>query len=69
MQTTQTKEDNNTEYYDAEQEPNNHRVACTLTGTDEERSKQWLEGVARESDAVKDLVIQSLWKNKDFQDT
>ena len=65
---TQAKEDNNTEYYDTKQEPDDHHVACTLTGTDKEQSKQWLEGVAGESDVVKDLVIQSLWKNEDFQD-
>ena len=62
------EEDNNTEYYDANQEPGNHQVVHALTGTNEERSKQWLEGVAGESDAVKDLVIQGLWKNEDFQD-
>ena len=62
------EEDGSTEYYDAEQEPNDHQVARTLTGTDKERSKQWLEGVAGESDEVKDLVIQGLWKNEDFQD-
>ena len=44
VQTTQAKEDNNTEYYDAKQEPDNHQVARALTGTDEEWSKQWLEG-------------------------
>ena len=69
IRTNQAEEDNSTEYYDAEQEPDDHHVACALTSTNEEWSKQWLEGVARESDAVKDLVIQSLWKNKDFQDT
>ena len=56
------------EYYDAEQESDDHCVAWALTGTDEEQSKQWLEGVAGENNNVKDLVIQSLWKNKDFQD-
>ena len=62
------EEDGNTEYYDAEPEPNDHQVARALTGTNEEQSKQWLEGVAGESDEVKDLVIQGLWKNEDFQD-
>ena len=60
---TQAEEDDNTKYYNAKQEPNNHHVAQALTGTDKERSKQWLEGVAGENDNVKDLVIQSLWKN------
>ena len=68
IRNNQAEEDNNTEYYDVDQEPGDHQVAHTLTGTNEERSKQWLEGVARESDGVKDLVIQGLWKNKDFQD-
>ena len=57
---TQAEEDNNMEYYDAKQESNNHCVARALTGTDKERSKQWLEGVAGENDNIKDLVIQSL---------
>ena len=62
------EEDRGTEYYDAEPEPDDHQVARALTGTNEERSKQWLEGVAGETDEVKDLVIQGLWKNEDFQD-
>ena len=36
IRNTQTEEDGNTEYYDAEPEPNDHHVARALTGTNEE---------------------------------
>jgi hypothetical protein len=64
---TRAEEDNNTEYYDAEPGPEDFQVARAIAGTDEERSQQWLAGVAGESDAVKDIVLQSLWKNEDFR--
>ena len=64
---TKAEEDNNTEYYDAEPGPEDFQVARAIAGTDEERSQQWLAGVAGESDAVKDIVLQSLWKNEDFR--
>jgi hypothetical protein len=65
--TAQTEEESNAEYYDAEQGPKDHQVVCAIAGTDEERSKQWLEGVASKNDAVKDMIIQSLWKEEDFR--
>jgi hypothetical protein len=65
----QAEEESNTEYHNAEQGPEDHQVARAITGTDEEHSKQWLEGVASENDAVKDMIIQSLWKEEDFRST
>ena len=69
MTTTQAEKESTSKYFDAKQDPDNHCVARALTGTDEEQSKQWLEGVVGENVNVKDLDIQSLWKNEDFQDT
>jgi hypothetical protein len=64
--TAQVEEESNAEYFDAEQGVEEHQIAQAVAGTDEERSKQWLEGVASENDAVKDMIIQSLWKEEDF---
>jgi hypothetical protein len=65
--TAQVEEESNAEYFDAEQGVEEHQIARAVAGTDEERSKQWLEGVASENDTVKDMIIQSLWKEEDFR--
>jgi hypothetical protein len=65
--TAQVEEESNAEYFNAEQGVEEHQIARAVAGTDEERSKQWLEGVASENDAVKDMIIQSLWKEEDFR--
>jgi hypothetical protein len=65
--TAQVEEESNAEYFDAEQGVEEHQIARAVAGTDEEQSKQWLEGVASENDAVKDMIIQSLWKEEDFR--
>jgi hypothetical protein len=33
----------------------------------QQKAQAWLEGVAEEPDKVKDLVMQQLWKQEDFQ--
>jgi hypothetical protein len=35
--------------------------------TPQKRATDWLSGVADEDDAVKDIVMQELWKKEDFQ--
>jgi hypothetical protein len=65
--TAQVEEESNTEYFNAEPGADEHQIARAVAGTDEERSKQWLEGVASENDMVKDMIIQSLWKDEDFR--
>jgi hypothetical protein len=35
--------------------------------TDQQKAQDWLAGVARQSDKVKDLVMQELWRKEDFQ--
>jgi hypothetical protein len=35
--------------------------------TDQQKAQDWLAGVAGQSDKVKDLVMQELWKKEDFQ--
>ena len=34
--------------------------------TNEERANNWLKGVGKESDEVKDLILQTMWKREDF---
>ena len=34
--------------------------------TAEERANDWLKGVGKESDEVKDLILQTMWKKEDF---
>ena len=34
--------------------------------TAEERANDWLKGVGKESDEVKDLILQTMWKREDF---
>ena len=34
--------------------------------TAEERTNDWLKGVGKESDEVKDLILQTMWKREDF---
>jgi hypothetical protein len=65
--TAQVEEESNAEYFDAEQGVEEHQIARAVAGNDEERSKQWLEGVASENDAVKDMIIQNLLKEEDFR--
>jgi hypothetical protein len=65
--TAQVEEESNAEYFDAEQGAEEHQIARAVAGNDEERSKQWLEGVASENDAVKDMIIQNLLKEEDFR--
>ena len=36
--------------------------------TDQQRAEDWLKGAGQEKDAVKDLIIQALWKREDFRD-
>ena len=33
-----------------------------------ERANVWLRGVGAESDEVKNLILQTMWKDKDFPD-
>ena len=33
----------------------------------QQKAQDWLNGVAGESDEVKDMVLQQLWKKEDFQ--
>jgi hypothetical protein len=35
--------------------------------TPQQKAQAWLAGVAEELDKVKDLVMQQLWKQEDFQ--
>jgi hypothetical protein len=35
--------------------------------TPQQKAQAWLEGVAEEPDEVKDLVMQQLWRQEDFQ--
>jgi hypothetical protein len=65
--TAQVEEESNAEYFDAEPGEEEHQIARAVAGNDEERSKQWLEGVASENDAVKDMIIQNLLKEEDFR--
>jgi hypothetical protein len=37
--------------------------------TDQQKAQDWLAGVAGQSDKVKDLVMQELWRKEDFQST
>ena len=55
-------------YYDTEQGQGDFQVARTITDDhmDEQKAKDWLEGVAAENDNIKDMVLQDLWKNEDF---
>ena len=32
----------------------------------EERANEWLKKVGKESDEVKDLILQTMWKREDF---
>jgi hypothetical protein len=45
-------------------------VACNIVGncTNQQKAQDWLTGVAGESDDVKDLIMQQIWKREDFQD-
>jgi hypothetical protein len=44
-------------------------VACSIVDdrTDQQKAQDWLTGVANETDDVKDLVMQQLWRQEDFQ--
>jgi len=33
-----------------------------------ERANDWLHGLGGESDEVKDMVLQTMWKREDFPD-
>jgi hypothetical protein len=35
--------------------------------TPQQKAQAWLEGVAEEPDEVKDLIMQQLWRQEDFQ--
>ena len=35
----------------------------------EERANEWLKGVGKESDEVKDLILQTMWRKEDFPHT
>jgi hypothetical protein len=35
--------------------------------TNQQKAQDWLAGVAGQSDKVKDLVMQELWRKEDFQ--
>jgi hypothetical protein len=64
--------DDNSVYYNVEsqaQEEFQVAHAITDTHTDQERTEQWLSGVASESDVVKDTALHSLWRNEDFHST
>ena len=37
--------------------------------TAEEHANDWLKGVGKESDEVKDLILQTMWKREDFPHT
>ena len=56
------------DYYEQE-EP--IQVARTVADTrnPQQKAQDWLNGVAGESDEVKDMVLQQLWKKEDFQNT
>ena len=58
-------------YYDVEQNQEDSQVARVVTNnhTDEQKAQDWLGGVAAENHNVKDMVLQDLWKNKDFLGT
>ena len=34
--------------------------------TAEECANEWLKGVGKESDEVKDLILQTMWRKEDF---
>jgi hypothetical protein len=41
--------------------------SITERRTPQQKAQAWLEGVAEEPDEVKDLVMQQLWRQEDFQ--
>ena len=54
------------DYYNQE-EP--IQVAQTVVDAcnSQQKAQDWLNGVAGESDKVKDMILQQLWKKEDFQ--
>jgi hypothetical protein len=52
-----------------ETDPEPTHVACSIVDdrTDQQKAQDWLTGVANETDDVKDLVMQQLWRQEDFQ--
>jgi hypothetical protein len=53
-----------------EVKPKNTYVARQIVNdhTSQQKAQDWLTRVVGESDDVKDLVMQQLWKREDFQD-
>jgi hypothetical protein len=47
-----------------EAEPEPTHVVCNIVNdrTDQQKAQDWLTGVANETDDVKDLVMQQLWR-------
>ena len=54
------------DYYEQE-EPIQVARAVADTRNPQQKAQDWLNGVAGESDEVKDMVLQQLWKKEDFQ--
>jgi hypothetical protein len=52
-----------------EAEPKSAHIAHNIVDdrTDQQKAQDWLQGVAGESDNIKDLVMQQLWRREDFQ--
>ena len=56
------------DYYEQE-EPIQVARAVADSRNPQQKAQDWLNGVAGESDEVKDMVLQQLWKKEDFQST
>ena len=54
------------DYYEQE-EPIQVAWAVADSRNPQQKAQDWLNGVAGESDEVKDMVLQQLWKKEDFQ--
>jgi hypothetical protein len=56
-----------TRQMEAEPEPihNTHNIVDDCTN--QQKAQDWLTGVANEMDNIKDLVMQQLWRQEDFQ--
>ena len=54
--------------------PQKHKAKVRATQEDSEqtalkRANTWLRGVGGESDEVKNLILQTMWKDEDFPST
>jgi hypothetical protein len=56
-----------TRQVEAESEPTHMAQNIVNDCTDQQKAQDWLMGVANETDDIKDLVMQQLWRQEDFQ--